>query len=86
MKKTYIKPLLAVEHYELTQTVASCTGMKIGFSSSECVLKDPDSTNQMKDFAKIGFFLGGSCTIFANGMSEKDGICYHTNTNAAFNS
>lgn len=91
MKKTYTKPLLAVEHYELTQTIASCA-TKIGFFDSACVLSDPQSTNQMKDFAKIGFFAQstiadkGSCSMTAQGMDGFDSICYHTNINTAFNS
>jgi len=85
VKKTYTKPLLAVEHYELTQTIASCA-TKIGFLDSECVLKDPDATPQMKDLASIGWFTGGKCADAAEGMDGADGICYHTNINAAFNS
>ena len=86
MKKTYTKPLLAVEHYELTQTIASCA-TKIGFTNSGCVIKDPDATNQMKDLALSGFFTEqGSCDIYAIGMDGADKICYHTNASAAFNS
>lgn len=90
MKKTYTKPLLAVEHYELTQTIASCA-TKIGFLDSQCVKNDIHATNHMKDLAWSGFFAQGSdahkgCDMFSDGTDPYDGICYHTNINAAFNS
>ena len=87
MKKTYTKPLLAVEHYELTQTIATCT-TKIGLLSNTCVANDPDSTPQMKNFAKIGWFTDSTnCPNgYPEGMDGADKICYHTNINAAFNS
>lgn len=87
MKKTYTKPLLAVEHYELTQTIANCA-TKIGFlGSSDCVKNDPDATDQMKDLAWSGFFMDkNGCREYPEGMDAFDSICYHTNANAAFNS
>lgn len=91
MKKTYTKPLLAVEHYELTQTIASCA-TKIGFLNSECVMKDPDAPDQMKDLANVGFFMQSTasskpgCSTYGTGMDGYDGVCYHTSANTAFNS
>lgn len=85
MKKQYEKPMIAVEYYQLTQSIASCS-TKIGFLDSECVLKDPDAVPQMKDLAGIGFFVDGHCDIFPEGTDGADGICYHTSANAAFNS
>lgn len=87
MKKQYIKPMIAVEYYELTQSIASCV-TKFGFQgSSECVIKDADATDQMKDLAYSGFFTAeGQCSLIAIGMDENDKYCYHTNINAAFNS
>lgn len=86
MKKTYQKPMMAVEQFALTQSIATCE-TKIGFLSSECVKKDPDATEQMKDFAYSGFFTeAGSCDQYAIGMDDFDKICYHTNAGAAFNS
>lgn len=84
MKKTYEKPMLAVEYYQLTQTIASCA-TKIGMLDSNCVKKDPDATPQMKDLAYSGFFIE-KCDLSASGMDGLDGICYHTNANAAFSS
>ena len=86
MKKIYVAPAIAVEHYELTQAIAACA-TKIGFLSSECVKNDPDATNQMKDLAWSGFFTDSSnCDVYPEGMDEFDSICYHTNASAAFNS
>lgn len=86
MKMPYEKPMMAIERYELTQTIASCA-TKIGFLSSECVKNDPDATNQMKDLAWSGFFTDvNNCDDYPEGMDEFDSICYHTNANAAFSS
>lgn len=86
VRKPYEKPMIAIEYYELTQTIASCA-TKIGFLNSECVKNDPDATPQMKDFAYSGWFTeAGNCASFAVGMDGFDSICYHTNANAAFNS
>lgn len=89
MKKQYEKPMLAVERYELTQAIAGCSGIKItssGIPGREDVLKDPDSTNAMKNWARINGFLegGANCVIILNGRTDVDGVCYHTNANAAF--
>lgn len=85
MKKKYVTPSIAIEHYELTQSIASCE-TKIGFLDSDCVKKDPDSTNQMKNLAWSEYFTEGACTEYPFGMDEYDSICYHTNASAAFNS
>lgn len=85
MKKRYVTPIITVEHYELTQSIAACE-TKIGFLDSNCVENDPDATDQMKDLAGVGFFTDGSCEVYPKGMDGWDSICYHTNTNAAFNS
>lgn len=86
MKKQYQKPLIAVEHYELTQAIASCS-LKIGFLSSMCVLKDADSTPEMRNLAMNNNFADSTnCVKSVIGGSTEDGICYHTNVNAAFNS
>ena len=83
MKMPYEKPMMAIEYYELTQAIASCS-LKISFTSSECVLTDTDSTKDMIEFAYDGYFIGTGCDQEATGMTGSDGICYHTNMNAAF--
>lgn len=86
MKKIYVAPAIAVEHYELTQAIAACA-TKIGFLNSECVKNDADATNQMKELAWVEFFTEqGNCSVHAVGMDDYDKFCYHTNANAAFNS
>lgn len=85
MKKQYEKPTLAVEYYQLTQAIAACV-TKIGFLDSACVKQDPDATNQMKNLAWDGYFVQGHCKKYPTGMDADDGICYHTNANAAFTS
>ena len=82
--KKYCKPMVVVENYVLTQSIASCI-TKIGFMDSACVLNDEDATPRMKDFAQIGFFIT-DCDKSAVGMDSNDKICYHTNANAAFSS
>lgn len=83
--------MISIEYFELTQSIATCQ-RKIGFINETCVLKDIDSTNQMRDLAGIGFFMDGTgtgkqgCGMFAEGMEEEDGNCYHTNMNVAFHS
>lgn len=85
MKKKYMAPAIEIERYELTQSIAACS-TKIGLLDSDCVKKDPDATNPMKDLAWTGFFTDDNCDLSAVGMDSNDGICYHTNANAAFNS
>lgn len=86
MKKVYEKPMMAVEYYQLTQAIAACS-IKIGFLSSECVKNDPDATIEMKNLAWDNWFVQeGACAQIAVDMDNDDGICYHTNVNAAFNS
>lgn len=82
-----MKPLVAVERYELTQAIASCT-TKIGFLDSGCVKDDPDATSQMKNLAWSNWFVDAkNCPEgYPEGMDKYDSICYHTNANAAFNS
>ena len=92
MKKSYEKPMLCVERYSLSQSIVACSGIKIYSSSGtpgkSDVLKDPDSTYYMIDWANKGGFLadGAGCAIKLNGYTDRDGVCYHTNANAAFNS
>lgn len=86
MKKLYEKPMLVVERYELTQTIANCS-IKIGFLDSACVKNDSSATDEMKSLAWSNWFTtAGGCTKTVTGGSSDDGICYHTNINAAFNS
>lgn len=92
MKRQYSKPMFSVERYALTQTVASCSGIKIGIDPSKTIqqniLADPDATMSMKNWARIGGFINLSeCRIsLAYRTNTDDGTCYHTNNNGGFNS
>lgn len=86
MKIPYEKPMLAIERYALTQSIASCA-TKIGFNDAACVLKDEDATSGMKRMAKNHYFAtSNDCKKVPSGNDQWDGICYHTQNNAAFNS
>lgn len=86
MKKQYEKPMLAVEYYQLSQSIAACV-TRINFATSDCVKNDEDSTDKMKEFAWAGYFISKpGCEQEATGMDQDDSICYHTSTNAAFTS
>ena len=88
MRRRYITPRIAVERYELTQTIADCS-VKIGAQgSTDCVITDGDAPDQMKDLAyEFGSFIStGPCEDVAKGDEYADGICYHTNTVLTFHS
>lgn len=80
--KKYQKPCIAVERFSLTQHIASCGGVKIGFYDSNCVLTDPDAPTEMRDLAGIGYFMGGHCEQ----AGSEGAICVNTSTNMAFTS
>ena len=83
-KKQYTKPEMLVERFELTQMLSSC-GTLIGLTNSACVMADSDATPRLKNFAKIGYFLGG-CSRYWDGDETFDGICFHTSSNLMFSS
>ena len=89
MKIKYEKPMVAVDFYKLTQSIAGCS-IKVGLTSSGCFLASPNATPELKGFASVGFFVEGNCMITAvpgttyDGVN--DGICLHTNANGALTS
>lgn len=86
MKIPYEKPMLAVERYELTQSLADCS-TKIGLLDSDCVKNDSDSTPAMKDLAiNWESFLPGYCVDPVKTNSNENGVCYHTLSNSYFSS
>lgn len=84
MKRSYEKPLLFVERFELTQMLSSCNVL-IGLNNSQCVLDDTDSSLRMKSMAQYGVFLGG-CEIQRQGVDSEDGMCYIAASNMVFSS
>lgn len=84
MKMPYEKPMMAIERYELTQSIATCS-LKIGFLNSECVINDSDAPPSMKDLAWDEYFVQDACGNVPTTDGD-DGICYHTSVTMAFNS
>ena len=86
MKMKYEKPMVAVEHYELSQSIASCV-IKIGPNgSNNCIRTDADTPPQMRSWAASGWFVDNTCGAMVNIGQTFDGICYHTQASATFQS
>ncbi len=85
MRAKYEKPWVAVERYELSQTISACA-TKISLLNSACVYNDPDAPYEMRALAVNSWFTSGNCTYVMSGGQSSTGICYHTNANAAFSS
>lgn len=85
MKMKYEKPMVAVDRYELSQSIAGC-GIKVGSADSMCFLRDPDVPNAMKSFAYHGWFASQSCAYRVIAGNDYDGFCFHTQANSALNS
>ena len=83
MKMPYEKPMMAIERYELTQSIATCS-LKIGFLNTECVINDPDAPLSMIDLAYSGYFIQDCENVAPD--TGNDGLCYHTSVTMAFNS
>ncbi len=84
MKKQYEKPMMRIDRYELTQSIAACS-IRISYTDSQCVIKDPDAPAEQKYMAWDYWFSTGCSTKVIAG-NDYDGVCYHTNANAMFNS
>lgn len=86
MKMKYEKPLVAVDLYELSQSIAGCD-IKIGHMDSYCFLVDDDVPGPTKSWAAQGYFVDGICQKFVTAGTTYDGVfngmCYHTNANGA---
>lgn len=85
MKRNYVTPAIAVEYYNLTQSIAACD-RKIGWRDRDCVLNDNDSTQQMKDLCGLPVYIDSTCQWRFEDMADEDSMCYHTNVGAAFTS
>lgn len=85
MRRNYMTPLITVEAYDITQSIPGCE-TKINFVDEECVKKDGDATPEMKALAASLLMFGPGCVKQAQAMDYGDGICYHTNAQAAFTS
>ena len=88
MKKSYTKPQLMLERFALTHMLTSCSVL-IGNNNASCVLNDEDSPPALKDFALIGWFVGGCAEeggMAWVGDDVIDGICIHASSNLMFTS
>lgn len=84
MKRNYVTPVIAVETFSVTQSIAACV-TKINSLDSLCVLNDSDGEGAMWDWALDGWFAPGHCeSEWTAGMDSNDGICYHTSVNQTF--
>ena len=89
-KRTYSKPELLVERFDLTQCLSNCSVL-IGFQNQMCILRDTDSTPNLKNYAANGIFspdphIGCGDGNFIDDKDFEDGICYHTSVNLIFTS
>lgn len=84
MKMKYEKPVVAVDRYELSQAIAGCS-IRVNSADSLCFLKDPDVPGIAKSYAANGWFVEGCVLTTIAGMNY-DGMCYHTQVNAALKS
>ena len=85
MKMKYEKPMVAVDLYQLTQSIAGCS-ISVGFINSGCFLESPNVPPQMKAFAANGWFVDGSCDVHTVAGTTYDGMCFHTQANGALTS
>ena len=81
MKLKYEKPMVAVDRYELSQSIAGCA-IKVGATNGMCFLRDPDVPNKIKSYAYYGWFASGDCSHRPRSGDDYDGFCYHTAANS----
>lgn len=82
MKMKYEKPMVAVDRYELSQSIAGCV-IILNYTDSVCFLEG-NVPDRMKEFASGGWFVDPrGCIIPSDEGSSFDGVCVHTSANAA---
>lgn len=85
MKMKYEKPMVAVDRFELSQSIAGCI-VNVNFTGSSCFLT-ADVPPQMKEFAASGWFVDPvGCIIQTAEGTTFDGVCIHTSANGAITS
>ncbi len=86
MKMQYQKPLVAVEHYKLSQSIAACS-IRINSLDNACVVNDDDTPPEMRSIAYIyPEYFSSPCISNAAHIQDNDSICYHTQVSATFTS
>jgi hypothetical protein len=56
------KAMAAVEHYELSQSIASCVIKICPNGSDGCIRTDADNLPRMRSWAVIGWFADHTCS------------------------
>lgn len=86
MKMEYQKPMVAVEHYKLSQSIAACV-IQINSLDNACVVDDDDTPPEMRSTAiYYPEYFSTGCIENAAYVQDNDSICYHTQVSAAFTS
>ncbi len=86
MKMEYQKPIVAVEHYKLSQSIAACS-IQINSLSHACVLNDDDTPPEMRSIAYLfPEYFSSDCSENAAHIQDYDSICAHTQVSACFTS
>ncbi len=86
MKMEYKKPMVAVEHYKLSQSIAACV-IQINSLVNACVVRDEDTPPEMRSIAYVfPEYFSVDCAINAAHIQDNDKICVHTQVSAAFTS
>ena len=88
LKKAYVKPQILVENFALTQQIAKCNAVRISMQNGPCVMKDPDSSPEMKQIAAAGGFntMGAGGCSWMPTYQTGDGLCYFSNMHMVFSS
>ena len=86
MKMEYKKPMVAVEHYKLSQSIAACS-IQINALDNMCVVRDKDSPPEMRSMALLyPEYFSTDCASNTAYIQGSDSICYHTQVSACFTS
>lgn len=86
MKMEYKKPMVAVEHYKLSQSIAACS-IQINSLDNMCVIRDNDSPPEMRSIALLyPEYFSTDCASNAAHIQGNDSICFHTQVSACFTS
>ncbi len=80
--KTYTKPIVLVERFSLSETLASCNTYRVNFKTAQCIL-DSDCPDKWKELAMISYFMEGYCE---GPQPDEGAVCYITSANMAFTS
>lgn len=88
-RKTYSKPLVAVEDFSLNQFIASCTIKTRNNDNWKSDLQRYSPLDYAQMMATNQFIPDLGCSVHADadaGKPEMDTLCYHTSTSPLFTS